>query len=232
MRRCGRAYCLLLVCLLVTGVTAGGALAAPGGNGNKRQGTRGKGARAGQGPREARPCSAALSLSAGEIHCAFRERRNSAGAGSEAGGSESNARSRSAREPSDDLRPDRIGSLHRHLAERDRGHERTLEAPRRLRRRGELHEVRADAARRSAGRAACDRRAPSARTGGRDRGAAARKPLGRPTLHGWPGALPVPGRQRADRLGNRATAAEADFPSPTGGRRTRRPGRGPSPARA
>ncbi len=34
MRRCGRAYCLLLVCLLVTGVTAGGAFAAPGGNGN------------------------------------------------------------------------------------------------------------------------------------------------------------------------------------------------------
>jgi hypothetical protein len=34
MRRCGRAYCLLLVCLFVTAVTAGGALAAPGGNGN------------------------------------------------------------------------------------------------------------------------------------------------------------------------------------------------------
>jgi hypothetical protein len=43
MRRCGRAYCLLLVCLLVMGVTAGGALAAPGGNGNKGKGHAGKG---------------------------------------------------------------------------------------------------------------------------------------------------------------------------------------------
>ena len=38
MRRCGRAYCLLLVCLFVTAVTAGGALAAPGANGNKGKG--------------------------------------------------------------------------------------------------------------------------------------------------------------------------------------------------
>jgi hypothetical protein len=43
MRRCGRAYCLLLVCLLVTGVTAGGALAAPGGNGNNGKGHAGRG---------------------------------------------------------------------------------------------------------------------------------------------------------------------------------------------
>jgi hypothetical protein len=43
MRRCGRAYCLLLVCLLVTGVTAGGALAAPGGNGDKGKGHAGRG---------------------------------------------------------------------------------------------------------------------------------------------------------------------------------------------
>jgi pyruvate/2-oxoglutarate dehydrogenase complex dihydrolipoamide acyltransferase (E2) component len=43
MRRCGRAYCLLLVCLLVTGVTAGGALAAPGGNGNNGKGHMGRG---------------------------------------------------------------------------------------------------------------------------------------------------------------------------------------------
>ena len=43
MRRCGRAYCLLLVCLFVTGVTAGGALAAPGGNGNKGKGHAGRG---------------------------------------------------------------------------------------------------------------------------------------------------------------------------------------------
>jgi hypothetical protein len=44
MRRCGRAYCLLLVCLLVTGVTAGGALAAPGGSGNNgKNGNNGKG---------------------------------------------------------------------------------------------------------------------------------------------------------------------------------------------
>jgi hypothetical protein len=43
MRRCGRAYCLLLVCLFVSGVTAGGALAAPGGNGNNGKGHMGKG---------------------------------------------------------------------------------------------------------------------------------------------------------------------------------------------
>jgi hypothetical protein len=43
MRRCGRAYCLLLVCLLVTGVTAGGALAAPGGNSNNGKGHAGRG---------------------------------------------------------------------------------------------------------------------------------------------------------------------------------------------
>jgi hypothetical protein len=43
MRRCGRAYCLLLVCLLVTGVTAGGAFAAPGGNGNNGKGHAGRG---------------------------------------------------------------------------------------------------------------------------------------------------------------------------------------------
>jgi hypothetical protein len=43
MRRCGRAYCLLLVCLLVTGVTAGEALAAPGGNGNNGKGHAGRG---------------------------------------------------------------------------------------------------------------------------------------------------------------------------------------------
>jgi pyruvate/2-oxoglutarate dehydrogenase complex dihydrolipoamide acyltransferase (E2) component len=43
MRRCGRAYCLLLVCLLVTGVTAGGASAAPGGNGNNGKGHAGRG---------------------------------------------------------------------------------------------------------------------------------------------------------------------------------------------
>jgi hypothetical protein len=43
MRRCGRAYCLLLVCLFVTAVTAGGALAAPGGNGNKGKGHEGRG---------------------------------------------------------------------------------------------------------------------------------------------------------------------------------------------
>jgi hypothetical protein len=43
MRRCGRAYCLLLACLFVTGVTAGGALAAPGGNGNKGKGHAGRG---------------------------------------------------------------------------------------------------------------------------------------------------------------------------------------------
>lgn len=43
MRRCGRAYCLLLACLFVMGVTAGGALAAPGGNGNKGKGHAGRG---------------------------------------------------------------------------------------------------------------------------------------------------------------------------------------------
>jgi hypothetical protein len=43
MRRCGSAYCLLLVCLFVTAVTAGGALAAPGGNGNEGKGHAGRG---------------------------------------------------------------------------------------------------------------------------------------------------------------------------------------------
>jgi hypothetical protein len=43
MRRCGRAYWLLLVCLLVTGVAAGGALAAPGGNSNNGKGHAGRG---------------------------------------------------------------------------------------------------------------------------------------------------------------------------------------------
>jgi hypothetical protein len=43
MRRCGRAYCLLLVCLFATGVTAGGGLAAPGGNGNNGKGHMGRG---------------------------------------------------------------------------------------------------------------------------------------------------------------------------------------------
>jgi hypothetical protein len=43
MRRCGRAYCLLLVCLFVMGVTAGAAFAAPGGNGNKGKGHAGRG---------------------------------------------------------------------------------------------------------------------------------------------------------------------------------------------
>jgi hypothetical protein len=43
MRRCGRAYCLLLACLVVTGLTAGGALAAPGGNGNKGKRHAGRG---------------------------------------------------------------------------------------------------------------------------------------------------------------------------------------------
>jgi hypothetical protein len=38
MRRCGRAYCLMLACLFVSGVAAGGALAAPGGNGNGNNG--------------------------------------------------------------------------------------------------------------------------------------------------------------------------------------------------
>jgi len=43
MRRCGRAYCLLLVCLFVMAITAGSAFAAPGGNGDKGKGHAGRG---------------------------------------------------------------------------------------------------------------------------------------------------------------------------------------------
>ena len=206
MRRCGRAYFLLLVCLLVTGVTAGGALAAPGGNGNNGKGHAGRGLALAKGHAKHAPAAP---------HSPSAPVKSTAPSGKDETRREpAPKRVAPKAAPGVDRRASHLTICHRTGSGRyivispsvtggTNGH---------LKHHDDF--VYEGSCTKSAQTPLDDPPAEPPATGEhppRDpAGAVGAPPLGRPTLHGWPGALPVPGRQRADRLGNRATAAEAD----------------------
>jgi hypothetical protein len=188
MRRCGRAYCLMLACLFVSGVTAGGALAAPGGNGN---GNNGKGHMGG-----------GLALAKGHAkHApaappAPEPAAPKAPAGVNRGASHLTICHRTGSGRYIVISPSVTGVTKGHLTKHDDfvftgSCSRPTEAP-------------SPPAQPPATGEHPPHDPPSPLVAPQ---------LGspsRPALHGWADALPVPRGQRADRLGTRTAAAEAD----------------------